>query len=273
MSTTLVTRAPAGRPIPPSRHARRGPRLWWLLAIGWVLQVAVRLWLFRYHAGPVANPDETGYLVAARWLAGGPSADLSGSTFYQGGYALLLVPVFWVTSDPAAAYRLVVVVGSMASAAAFPLAFALLRRLGTGRRTALAAAFAAGFSPALLLFSGLALADAVLPAVVLGWLVAVHDLARHGSTRAGVAAGALAAYAMAVHLRGTVIVAVFALVVIALMARGRMPVRGGLVSLGVVGVGAAAGKALNAVLSAELYPGGPRDLSGLLVDRVTSLDG
>ncbi|MFI9590779.1 hypothetical protein [Nonomuraea sp. NPDC052265] len=241
-----------------------------MLAVGWVAQVALRLWLFRQHTGPVANPDETGYLIAARWLAGGPGADLTGFTFYQGGYPLLLAPVFWFTRDPVVAYRLVVVVGSMVAAGAFPLAYLLLRRLGTGRRVAMAAAFAGGLSPSLLLFAGLALADAVLPTLVLAWLVALHDLAARGSARAGALAGGLAGFAMAVHLRGTVVLAVTVLALTGLLIARRRGAAAGLAAAMAVAV---AGTLLNRALSAALYPGGARDLSGILAGRMTGLDG
>ncbi|MET7326999.1 hypothetical protein [Nonomuraea sp. NPDC005650] len=268
MTTAFMTPAPVHTA---ARHAGRA-RMWWLLAAGWAAHVALRLWLYRYHTGPVANPDETGYLLAARWLAGGPGADLTGSTFYQGGYPLLLVPIFWLTSDPVLAYRLVAGVGSMVAAGAYPLAYLLLRRMGLGRRAALITAFVAGLSPALLLFSGLALTDAILPVLVLAWLLALHDLVAYGSARAGAAAGALSAFAMAAHLRGTVVLLVCVLVVAVVWVRGRAaaPAVAALASAAVV---ALAGKALNGALSAELYPGGPRDLSALLVSRLTSLEG
>ncbi|WP_187414356.1 hypothetical protein [Nonomuraea sp. PA05] len=271
MTTAFLVRTP----VVPERANGPETRVWWLLATGWVAQVALRLWLHRYHATPVANPDETGYLLAARWLAGGAAADLSGSTFYHAGYALLLVPIFWLTSDPELAYRLAVGVGAVAGAGAYPVAYALLRRSRLGGRAALAVAFAAGLSPAVLVFSGFALADAVLPVVVLGWLAALHDLVADGPARrrvwAGAAAGGLAAYAMAVHLRGTVIVAVCLLVTVALWRR--LP-RAALIATPAATVaGAVAGDALNGALRAALYPRGPRDLSALLVERLTSLEG
>ncbi|MGN9839517.1 hypothetical protein ACTMTI_15485 [Nonomuraea sp. H19] len=258
--------------IAPAERGKGRSWPWWLLpAVGWAAHVALRLWLYRYHAGPVANPDETGYLLAARRLACGPGADLTGSTFYQGGYAVLLVPVFWLTSDPVLAYRLVAGVGSMAAAAAYPLAYLLLRRLGSSRRAAHIVAFVAALSPALLVFSGLALADAILPTLVLAWLLAVHDLAAYGSVRAGAAAGALAGYATAVHLRGMVLLAVCVLVV-AVLAR-RVPRGAVAAALAGAGLTTLAGQALNGALSAALYPGGARDLSGLLASRLTSLEG
>ena len=63
-----------------------------LLALGWLVQVGLRVWFSRHQVMPLANPDETAYLVAARVLAGGPAADLSYSTLYPGGYLLLITP-------------------------------------------------------------------------------------------------------------------------------------------------------------------------------------
>lgn len=297
MLSTPVARL---RPPPAARPAVADRRWWWwwALAGGWVAHVLLRLWLFRYHAGPVANPDETGYLAAARWLAGGPGADFTGSTFYQSGYALLLAPIHWVSADPATVYRLAVAVGSMVSATAFPLAYLVLRRLAVGRRGALLLAFVVGASPALLLFSGLALADAILPTLLLGWLLAIHDLVRAGTGRsgsrrygtvrrgivrrgivggadvwAGVVAGGLAGFAMTVHMRGMVVLAVTVIVVGALLVARRVPRRAGLAALATAAGVAVAGTVLNRALAAALYPGGTRDLAGLLVSRLTGLDG
>ncbi|MFI7442152.1 hypothetical protein [Nonomuraea indica] len=327
MLSTPVARL---RPPPVARPAAPDRRWGWALAGGWVAQLLLRLWLFRYHTGPVANPDETGYLVAARWLAGGPGADLTGSTFYQGGYALLLAPIHWVTADPATVYRLVVAVGSMVAATAFPLAYLVLRRLAVGRGAGLGLAFVAGAAPSLLLFSGLALADAILPTLLLGWLLALHDLAgagpeqggtgrdgtgrdgtgrdgtgregtgrdgtgrcgtgcrlrcrlrcrimrrgrgRDAGVRAGLAAGGLAGFAATVHMRGMVVLAVSVVVVGGLLVSRRVPRRAGLASLAVAAAVATAGTVLNSALAAAIYPGGVRDLSGILVSRLAGLDG
>ncbi|SDG75450.1 hypothetical protein SAMN05421505_107190 [Sinosporangium album] len=262
---------------PPAADARARPPagrwIGWLLAGGWAAQFALRLWLYRYHSGPVANPDEVGYLLAARLLAGGPGGDYSGSTFYQGGYALLLVPAFWLTSDPETAYRLVAGTGAAVAAATFPLAYAALRRLGTAVRPALLLAFAAGASPSLLVFSGLALADAVLPTLLLGWLLAVHDTVSRGSARAAALGGVLAGFATSVHMRGYVIFGVWVVAVALLAFRRRIAPKAALAGAAAGGTTALAGAVLNAELAAALYPGGARDLSGLLVDRLTSLDG
>src|SRR4051812_21440611 len=136
MTSTIAWTPPRRDPDPPSRDTsgtRRigSPSL--LVLAGWLVQVAARLLLARGQGTPAAYPDETGYLLAARWLAGGPGGDLSGSTFYQGGYPLVLMPAFWLSHDPATCHRLVIGIGALIGAAIFPLGYAALRRLGLGR--------------------------------------------------------------------------------------------------------------------------------------------
>src|SRR3569833_3216127 len=100
---------------------RPPPRpIWPLLVAGWLLQAGIRLLLAGGQGVPVALPDESGYLIAARWLAGGPGADLSGSTFYQGGYPLLVTPAFWLRHDPQTCYRQTDGIGANAAAADYP---------------------------------------------------------------------------------------------------------------------------------------------------------
>src|SRR5581483_5553882 len=110
--------------------------LW--LGGGWIVQVAVRLVLAVTHRVPVLIPDESGYLLAARLLAGGTAGNLSGRTFYQGGYPLFICPAFWMSSDPATIYRIVLVINSLAGASVLLLAYVALRRLRLSRGQAYA---------------------------------------------------------------------------------------------------------------------------------------
>ena len=111
---TRTRRGAAGAATASSRAA--GQRWVILLALGdpagarWLVQVGLRLWFSRHQVMPLANPDETAYLVAARVLAGGPAADLSYSTLYPGGYPLLITPAYWFSSDPSTVYHAVMVV-------------------------------------------------------------------------------------------------------------------------------------------------------------------
>ncbi|MCD0451106.1 hypothetical protein LO762_18155 [Actinocorallia sp. API 0066] len=236
-----------------------------LLLLGWLGQAVVRWGLAWHRLGPTAHPDEAGYLVAARLLAGGPGADLSGHTFYQGGYPLLLTPVFWVTEDPVLVYRLVMLVNALVGALALPLAYVALKRIGL---TSMPLAWAASLLPAVVVFGRHALADAVLPVVVLAWLLA---LGRFLDGRgAAVPASLLACYAWAVHARGAVLLAVH-VVALLLAVRGRR--RPAFAGLAVVAAGCWAVVRLNGLLLARLYPDGALDLGGTLLDRMLSVDG
>ncbi|XRQ03366.1 hypothetical protein ACN3XK_43085 [Actinomadura welshii] len=270
-----IVAVPRGSDRPASPGSPRPPRrvLPWALGIGAAVQIVVRLWLARARTAPAANPDETGYLVAARWLAGGPGGDMSGHTFYQGGYPLLLTPAYWLSHDPETVYTIVMVVNAVVGAALFPLGYMAARRLGLGRRAALPVSFAAALLPATTFFGAFALADAVLPALVLAWLLALDRFARAGRPADAVLASAVASYAAAVHTRGAVVLLVHAAALLVLAAGFRRRRRGALAGGGAALAGYAAGAAVNAWLRAELYPGGARDLAGLLETRLTTVAG
>jgi hypothetical protein len=244
-----------------------------LLVAGWLAQVGLRLWFGRGQDAPVAYPDETGYLIAARWLAGGPAAELSGGTFYQGGYPLLLVPAFWLSHDPQVVYRMVLGIGAMVGAGIFPLGYLLLRRLELPARMSYGFAWAVALLPGCVFFGQFALTDAILPVLFTGWLLTLQTFLRSGRVTAATAASVLAAYAYATHSRGTVILAVHLVVLGATLWRRWAPRRTTLMAAAVAATGGGAAKLLNVAVMHASYPGGPRDLSALLWTRATTLDG
>ncbi|WP_067824747.1 hypothetical protein [Actinomadura kijaniata] len=234
--------------------------------------MAVRVLLASGRPRPRLYPDEAGYLLAARWLLGGPGADLSGSRFYQGGYALLVAPAQALGEDLTSMYRLVIVVNAVFGALAFPLGHLLLRRCGVARRHALLLSWCAALVPAATLWGTMALADTVLPVVLLGWLLAVDRLVCRGGAAAGCVASLTAAFAEAAHARGRVVLAVHVLVLAGCLFR-RDRRRPALVALAVTVVAASAALFLNDRLYRSLYPGGSLDTAGDLLTRLTSLDG
>lgn len=269
---TPVARIPSANP-PIAEDDGRRSKATWLVLLGWLAQVVLRVWTSWHAHAPAAFPDEAGYLLAARRLAGGPGGDMSYSTFYQGGYPLLLSPVYWVTADPTTAYRLVMAIGAVIGAAVFPLSLAILRRLGLGPATAFGIAFAVALLPANVFFGAWALTDAILPAVVACWLLALMRFADTGGCLAGSVASLVAAYAYAVHSRGTVILLVHAGVLGFLLVRGWVPRPRTMVGIGVAAVGYVGASRLNTLLLHAMYPDGPRDLSVVLWSRLTSADG
>ena len=248
-----------------------------VLALGWLVQVGLRVWFSRQQVIPLANPDETAYLVAARVLAGGPGADLSGSTLYQVGYPLLITPVYWFTSNPSTVYHAVLVINAVISALVLPLGYLTCRRLGLGRPAAYVVAFVAALVPAGFFYSEYAMTDAVFVVITLAWLLTTHSWLTASSARVRYANAAgsalLAAYAYIVHSRGLVMLAGLAAIGVFIFwrqARSRLSVVVAALTAVVV---AAAGWALNHHISLSVYPEGTRSLSGQIRHQLTSVNG
>jgi hypothetical protein len=281
---TVPTREPVLVPAGTSPRAsgpagaRRAAWRWGLLlAGGWLLQAGLRAWLSRAQVAPLANPDETAYLIAARVLAGGPAANLSGSTLYQGGYPLLITPVYWFTSNPVTVYHAVLMINAVISALVLPLGYLAVRRLGLDRPAAYGVAMIAALVPAAFFYSEYALADAIFPVITLAWLLALHSWLTARSRRAGYAAAVgsalLTGFSYAVHSRGLVLLVLFAAMG-ALIAWRRPAARGSVAAAGLTALLAvAAAWALNRYLTAAIYPQGARSLSGQLLSNLASVRG
>jgi len=275
----------AGSRLDWSIGAADGPRRSrkWLFALllvaGWLVQAGLRAWFSRAQVVPLDNPDETAYLIAARVLAGGPAGDFSGvtqyhSTLYQGGYPLLITPVYWFTSHPATVYHAVLLINAAVSALVMPLGYLTCRRLGLGRWVAYGVAMVAALLPAGFFFSEYAIADAIFPVVTLAWLLAIHSWLVAASPRvrytAAIGSGVLSGYAYAVHPRGLVLLAGYVAVGIFIAWR-RPAARGSAAAAALtVVVTAGAGWALDRYLASALYAEGTRSLSGQLLSTLES---
>ena len=259
----------------------RARRRWVVLLVaGWLCQAGLRAWFGRMQVMPLANPDETAYLIAARVLAGGPGADLSGSTLYPGGYPLLITPVYWFTSNPATVYHAVLMINAAISAAIMPLGYLACRRLGLDRPAAYGVATVAALVPAGFFYSQYAMTDAVFPVITLAWLLATHSWLTASSARGRYAAAAgsalLAGFAYMVHSRGLVLLAGSAAVGAFMAWRRPDPktarrsvAAAALIALATVG----AAWTLNRYLAAAIYPEGARSLSGQITTRLHSVQG
>ncbi len=248
-----------------------------LLVAGWLCQAGLRAWFGRMQVMPLANPDETAYLIAARVLAGGPGADLSGSTLYPGGYPLLITPVYWFTSNPATVYHAVMMINAAISAAILPLGYLVCRRLGLDRPAAYGVAMVAALVPAAFFYSQYAMTDAIFPVITVAWLLATHSWLTASSARGRYAAAAgsalLAGFAYMVHSRGLVLLAGY--VAVAALMAWRRPAARGSVAVAVLIALATAGAAwsLNRYLASAIYPEGARSLSGQMASSLHSVRG
>jgi hypothetical protein len=258
--------------------ARRVARRWvLLLALGWLVQAGVRAWFSHGQSVPLANPDESAYLIAGRVLAGGPTTDFSYSTLYQAGYPLLIAPVYWFTSNAVTVYHAVLLINAAISALIMPLGYVTVRRLGLNRPAAYVVAMVAALLPAGLFYSEYAMTDAIYPVLVLAWLLAVHSwlTARSWPGQYFAAAGSalLAGYAYAVHSRGTVMVAGYVVVGILVAWRRLAPRLTVAVAAVALAASAGAGWLLDRYLSSTMYPEGTRDLTAQLKTTLHSVHG
>ncbi len=271
----LTDVAPVTRPEPAARSHRR----WVLLLVaGWLVQAGLRAWLSRAQMVPLATPDESAYLIAARVISGGVTADFSYSTLYPAGYPLLITPVFWFTHNPVTVYHAVLLgINAPLSALIMPLGYVACRRLGLERPWAFGVAMVAALLPAALFYSQYAMTDAIFPVLVLGWLLAVHSWLTARSLRgqylAAVGSALLAGYAYAVHSRGAVMVAGFFVVGVLAVWRRLVPWRTAVAAAVALCLPLGASYLLNHHLSSVMYPKGPRTLAGEALIRLRTVHG
>jgi hypothetical protein len=245
---------------------------------GWLVQAGLRAWLSRAQVVPLATPDESAYLISARVMSGGVTANFSYSTLYPAGYPLLITPVFWFTHNPVTVYRAVLLgINAPLSALVMPLGYVACRRLGLERPWAFGVAMVAALLPAALFYSQYALTDAIFPVLVLGWLLAVHSwLTARSSVASYVAAvgsALLAGYAYAVHSRGAIMVAGFVLAGAFVFWRRLVPRASAVAAAVALCVPLGAASFLNRHLSSVMYPSGPRTLAGEALIRLRSVHG
>src|SRR5258705_13874843 len=112
----------------------------------------------------------------ARVLAGGPGGyGGDPDATRRAGYALLISPAYWFTSDPFLVHRLVQGINAIISSTTFPLAYLFARRvLDTDRRWGVGGAFAAAALPAVTVFAPFVLPKAGRTPLLLLWLPALY---------------------------------------------------------------------------------------------------
>jgi hypothetical protein len=220
----------------PSRFDRFVPAI---LIAGFLVNFAWRFWLSRTITIPIGHTDEDSYLNVARAIAGGPAGWSSENGLLRRlGYPMLISPAFLGDLPFTASYRIVQGINAALNATLLPIAYAAARSmLGFDRRKAVLISLAVALTASAVYYSELALTDAVLAPLTVGWLLILHRwISRPESWRLAIGSAAVAGVYYMVHVRGVVIVGVHLAVALLLAYRKRTPWRSvGLASLVVAG--------------------------------------
>ncbi|MFB6891229.1 phospholipid carrier-dependent glycosyltransferase [Kitasatospora sp. NPDC056327] len=276
-------RADAARPAGAAARAldrfdRLRTRRWFwpaAIAAGYLVEVLFRVVLVRHLSYPSVHADEDSYLVLARVLAGRGSTEMPVGVVIPGGYPLLISPALRIASDPATAYHLIMVINALINALVFPLAYLALRRLGLRRLLAYVFGAATALLPPVVFYSQYVLSDTVLPVLMLCWLLCMHGWLSDGTPkrRAWYAAGsaAAAAYSMATHDRGSVVVAVTAVVFLGVLVLRWAPWRSTAAGLGTLALGLVFVKALSWWLNRQ-FEVEPSKVGTYLMEGLTNPD-
>lgn len=274
----LVVRTEALERSAEGRERSRPGRWFATLTVGFLLQIAWRLYLYLPLMGPTAHADEDGYLFAARVVGGGPQAQLPPWSIMRPiGYPLLLSPIHWFVQQPYAVYAGVHIVNAIIGAAIFPLVYVLARRMfDVARWPAAGIAFVLATLPSAVFFGEFALTDAFLPTLVLVMLLAVHAMVAASGRRAvwaGGFAGAIVGYAANTHVRGLVMMVVLGGMVVLAVTRKWVSWATALAAGIGAGVLYVAGKFANNWLEARMFADGSFGVDDRIFDRLTSVNG
>jgi hypothetical protein len=208
---------------------------------------------------PVVWTDEMGYISNAQFLSGvGEPRVLSGRGYYYIGWSLLLVPLWWITSDPEVVYRLAVALSVVVSLATIaPLAL-IGKRLGIDMRWSVAIAAVIIAAPSRTALAGFALSESWLTFLLALTVVLAFRFAERRSAGSTAAVLFVAVWAFLTHAR-VVSVLVAVVIWVLVVRRDRWKSTALLVISAIATAGA--GFLLYRVTSAALY--------STLVDRET----
>ena len=179
------------------------------------ISFAVRLAASFAHGTPRYFPDEYIYSSLARSIAESGRLQIRGAhAHFPALLEPLLAAPFWLTHDPALAYRLTLAMHALAmSLAAFPV-FWLARRVGAGSWPALACAVLAVSIPDLV-YVNFVTADAVAYPLVLGAIAAAVAALERPTTRAQLLFVVLSGLATFARVQYVVLPVIFLIIVLA----------------------------------------------------------
>lgn len=228
-----------GSPARQSARGWYGDRNWHVagLVAMCVAVVGFRIVTTADFPGPFVMFDEGGYLLGARTMSGaGVDATHPGPPFYSLGYALFLVPLFWLGLSPGAVYAGALVVNALFGGLLIALLYVAARRIfALSPWRAVLAASVAGVYPAFVMNGSMAWAENAAVPFAVGWGLLIHRLLERPSTRGALALGLASGFLFAIHPRLAVMAIISVAVLLTLVARRRLTRTAGTVGMLSVG--------------------------------------
>ena len=253
--------------------------------------------LFAFHLWLSSSMDDAllsdgmAYLANARWLGGAGGETWMGQTgFYNAGYSAVLAPLFFFMDDPRRIFRGVLVVNAVLATLAFPVYWALAKRIGLTRWLAMAAGLVAAVYPSVLLQASIEWSDNLYHLVFALLLLSLHHLVAPATPRSGpnptrlpalnwdenrwgwgwgAAVGFFGAYLYAVHPRALGVIPVLVLALLVLAWRGTTDRRAALVGLAVLVVTFFVVRAVHNVLIDAMWADDRPVTEGDVLSRLT----
>lgn len=224
-------------------------RVWRIAAIVAVLVATAVTVAVAWGATHPSFPyDEVDQLQMSRFLAGLVVPDVGGAGYYP-AWSVLLVPVWWFTSDPFAVYNAAIVLGGVLGLAAIvPLAFIARRFRLTADQAVVAAAIVVTL-PAVAIQADYALSERMLLLAVAFMVLATWRLWERPAALRAVLFGLSVGVAYFTHVRMLVVVAAAILWIVLFALRSWRVAAVGFVALGIFsGAAHFGGRALNIAL-------------------------
>jgi hypothetical protein len=206
---------------------------------------------------PLVLADELGYLGNARYLAGASHLPvMRDSQFYHFGYSLILMPAFWLLTDPVSIYRAAMVINALLmSALFFPVYSILSSFLEVPKRTAIWISFACSLYPSLMLYSNFAWAEnAFIPFYALT-VALVGRYLRSKSWRDAILFGCCAGFLYTIHPRALPVVVIIVVYLLLLATLKILSKRQALLSVTTIGLVFAATRVVTEHLKAIAWSG------------------
>jgi hypothetical protein len=207
---------------------------------------------------PIVLADEVGYLGNARYLAGTTHLpDMRGCQFYHFGYSLILLPAFWLFTEPVSTYKAAIAINALlVSTLYFPLYWILGSFLDVPGRTARWIAFTCCLYPSLILYSNFAWSEnAFVP--FYAWAIALFGrYLGSPSPRDAVLFGFLAGFLYTIHPRALPVLVIVLVYLSVLGLLKVLPRREVLLSATAMGLVFGLTRALNEHLKATGWGGG-----------------